>query len=373
VTVVEPEPAQGRIVGESIPPDTRLLLEDLEVWSDFQDDRHEPCLGSCAAWGADSIGYNDFVLNPFGGGWHLDRGRCNRRMRDSAAKAGAHILSGRYQHPLSSSDGGGFLLRVTRHEGPAVALTARYVIDATGRSALFARATDAERLCLDQFVIISGYFRQGPQSSRSQLSLLESQPDGWWYTAAVPGGEVIVAFASDPANVRRDRLADADRWRARIPSTRHVAQRLTGCRYVPGSLTVRVAGSAIMRPTAGPGWYAVGDAASLHDPITAGGLHNALTDGIRAADAIASANTSDIGSPDANSDAEAAYDREQTDGFADYTQVRNYLYHREDRWPDSPFWYERHHATGNLNEAGQHTHLNRNTAMASSTEHSFGY
>ena len=347
VTLVEPEPASGRIVGESIPPDTRVLLEDLGVWRRFQEDPHEPCLGSCAAWGNSALGYNDFVLNPYGVGWHLDRSRFNRMLLDSAAEGGARIIAGRFSDLLPSKDAS-HQFRLTGAGGRPRVLTARYVIDATGRSASFARAMGAERRILDQFSVICGYFQRPPhasrsQPSRSQLSLLESQPDGWWYTAAVPGDELIVAFATDPGHVRKHRLADPDRWRAQIRSTRHISQRLAGCQFLSGSLTVRVANSAILRPTAGPGWYAVGDAATLHDPLTAGGLYNALTNGIRAADAITSIANSKSTHTNATEAAEAAYDRDLTAAFADYTQVRNYFYEREDRWSESRFWRKRHH------------------------------
>ena len=62
-------------IGESIPPDSRQLLAELDVLTEFLAENHEPCLGSCSSWGSEQLGHNDFLLNPYGYGWHLDRTR----------------------------------------------------------------------------------------------------------------------------------------------------------------------------------------------------------------------------------------------------------------------------------------------------------
>ena len=49
-------------VGETIPPDTRVLLDTLGVWDAFRQQGHEVCLGSCSIWGTQDVGYNDFLL-----------------------------------------------------------------------------------------------------------------------------------------------------------------------------------------------------------------------------------------------------------------------------------------------------------------------
>ena len=55
-------------IGETVPPDTRLLLDQLGILADFLAEKHEPGLGSCSSWGADELGYNDFLFNPQGNG-----------------------------------------------------------------------------------------------------------------------------------------------------------------------------------------------------------------------------------------------------------------------------------------------------------------
>ena len=72
VMVVEATQYRPPRIGETIPPDTGLVLRQLEVWRAFLNEEHLPCFGSCASWGSDAVGYNDFVVTGKGHGWHLD-------------------------------------------------------------------------------------------------------------------------------------------------------------------------------------------------------------------------------------------------------------------------------------------------------------
>jgi 2-polyprenyl-6-methoxyphenol hydroxylase-like FAD-dependent oxidoreductase len=92
VLLVGPTRHRHLRVGESVPPDIRLVLDELGLWDEFLKERHETWLGSSSSWGADALGYNDFLFNPLGNGWHLDRARFdgflarNIRRRNAAPK-----------------------------------------------------------------------------------------------------------------------------------------------------------------------------------------------------------------------------------------------------------------------------------------------
>jgi flavin-dependent dehydrogenase len=93
--------------------------------------------------------------------------------------------------------------------------------------------------------------------------------------------------------------------------------------------------SARLDRARGPGWLAVGDAASSFDPISAQGIHKALADALLAADAIAVW----LGRGDAR--ALDRYAAGVASRFDDYLQNRAYLYSLERRWVDAPFWARR--------------------------------
>jgi len=78
----------------------------------------------------------------------------------------------------------------------------------------------------------------------------------------------------------------------------------------------------------------VGDAASAYDPLTSQGIHKALAAGLQAGDAIARRLASEA--PDF-----AAYGESLARSWKEYLSLRSYLYTREARWPDQPFWRAR--------------------------------
>jgi flavin-dependent dehydrogenase len=318
----------GRRVGETIPPDARGLLETLGAWQSFAGAGHEPCLGSCAAWGSPALGYNDFVMAGLGPGWHLDRARFERGLLDLARDRGVSI---RRACRLRDIDPGSPepVLHLDGADGETV--KARYVIDATGIRAAVARRAGAAPLELDRLSFAYGFFDGRAAASTSKLTVAEAVEDGWWYAASVPGGEVAVAFATDPELAREHRIANEQSWFARLLRTRHVAARLDGCRLRHGSLIVRAAPVRRLDRAAGRCWLAVGDAASAFDPMSSQGIYKALEDGMRAAGAIAESLAADANlSPD--------YGDAIVTAFEDHRISRNHFYGLEQRWPDAPFW-----------------------------------
>lgn len=323
-----------RRIGESIPPDTRLLLDDLQGWEAFVADRHEPCLGSCAAWGSDVLGYNDFVLNAHGPGWHLDRAVFERRLRELAQARNVEIfretrlVDVKFDAPAVNT------LCLELLSGGVQKIEARYVVDATGARAAVARRAGTLPKVLDRLVFVYGFFDAAAGASGSQLTIAETAPDGWWYAAGVPGRELVVAFATDPEQAREAQIASEHCWLGRVLRTRHVAARLDGCRFRRGSLLVRAAPVSRLDCAAGRRWLAVGDAAAAYDPLSSQGIYKALADGLRAAAALTEALSAD-------SDIPPEYARVTLDEFEEHRVSRNHFYGLETRWAASPFWHRR--------------------------------
>ena len=311
VALVHAGDAVAITVGETIPPDARLLLDRLGLLEAFLAEGHARSLGSCSAWGSDTLGYNDFLLNPQGSGWHLDRARFDAFLRSRTMDAGATLIEGARLDDAVAT-GNGYRLRFGGRE-----IEAGYVVDASGRGSAFARRVGARQLLLDRLTFVYGFFETTLSASRSRLTLLEAVPEGWWYAAALPGDRVAVAFAGDADGVRADGLGQEARWLEAVSATHHLAERLDGCRFISGSLTPRVAPSFRLDPVCGPHWLAIGDAAACFDPLAAQGIYKALEDGIDAAAVI-------------------------TGGSADdYVAIRGHFYALEQRWPESPFWQRR--------------------------------
>jgi flavin-dependent dehydrogenase len=338
VLLVEPLRHRDLRVGESVPPDIRILLDELGLWDEFLKEKHETCLGSCSSWGADALGYNDFLFNPLGNGWHLDRARFDGFLARKAAERGTGICSGMHFDGCEQLGQHGFRLRLVGENGHARTAAARFVVDATGIGARFARRIGARRDFLDQLICVAGFFELPDPARFSRLTMLEAVEYGWWYAAKLPDARLAVVAASDPQIVKQDGLHRSECWLERLAATNHISGVLCGARLIADTQLTCAAPSFLLDKVVGDGWLAVGDAASPFDPISSQGIYQALSDGLRAGEAIASHLRG-------NDRQLTGYQSSVTSRFQHYRRTRNYFYGLEQRWPAASFWMRRRSAT----------------------------
>jgi len=328
----------GFRIGESIPPDTALLLAELNLLQGFLAQGHERCLGSCSSWGDDALGYNDFVTNPHGPGWHLDRTRFDAFLAHQAAERGARLELGWRLETAERRPAGGWRLTFQTTEGRTQLIDAGIVVDATGQRAAFARLAGARRRIADRLICIAGRFHLHPgaalDAGMGKLTLLEARSYGWWYAARLANGEAVVAVTTDPESCRRRTLRNPVSWLCHLAQTRHLGARLDGSAFLPERLRAWPASSSRLDLPHGADWLAVGDAAGSYDPLTSQGIYKALAGGLQAGDAIArrlAGETTDF----------TAYGESLARSWQEYLGLRSHLYTREARWADQPFWQAR--------------------------------
>ncbi|NET55645.1 MAG: NAD(P)/FAD-dependent oxidoreductase [Symploca sp. SIO2E6] len=351
ILVVESGYYQTIRIGESIPPDTRILLEELGILEDFLKENHETCFGSCSSWGNDELGYNDFLFNPYGNGWHLDRRRFNAFLAQKAVERGVELHCGTKVRSCDRVLSEGFQLQLMGEDNQTQVITASFLVDATGIRASFARRLGARKLFLDQLICAIAFFELPPDSHFAKLTLLEAVEYGWWYVAKLPNNKLATVVASEPSMIKDTGLHRMENWRAYLKETKHISKELADCGAIDNlsvSLTpqakaqdpmVCAAPSFQLDQTTGNGWLAVGDAASAFDPISSQGIYKALWDSLKAAQAIASYFQGD-------SRGLQEYESLIASRFDNYLTQRNYFYKMEQRWPTSPFWQRRQERTG---------------------------
>lgn len=321
-------------IGESIPPDIGLFFAKVGIEDAFKAEAHEPCLGSCSAWGSSRLGFNDFIVNPHGHGWHLDRQRFEIFLAREVESRGARILKGTRFEKLDVNEAGDFVLSVTDAHGRRSAIQARFVVDASGARAVFSRRLGAKRRFLDQLVGVAGFITLSDDKPFSQLTMLEAVDYGWWYAAKLPGGRVAVVVASDPKLIKQRKLNQFDEWKQHLSQTIHLSSEFRNLALCPEKLIVVPVASDLLDPIAGQNWLAAGDAASSFDPISSQGIYKAFSNGIDAADAIARHFAGDH-------EGLRLYGETVRSQFSDYVRNRNYFYSTECRWEDSEFWSRR--------------------------------
>ncbi|HSS49840.1 MAG TPA: NAD(P)/FAD-dependent oxidoreductase [Thermoanaerobaculia bacterium] len=323
-------------IGEGLPPAARPLLRDLGALEPFLDDGHLPSFGNESSWGSGTPRIHDFIRDPNGHGWHLDRVRFDAMLRRLAQEAGAELWAPARLRGFSREAGGAWRLSI----GPAEKeqeTRAGWLVDATGRAAYVARQLGAKTAYDDRQVAFTALFapRPGEPEDHDSLTRVESAPDGWWYTALLPGKRRVVAFLTDADLEAARAAAQPAGFDELLAQTHNVRSRLaTGGYRRLAAPRGGPAASARLIPGHGDGWVAIGDAALAFDPLSSQGILTALYGGLRAARSIES---------------ELAGTRGSVKGFSEdlhrvheaYRRNRLAIYAEEKRWAERDFWRRR--------------------------------
>jgi flavin-dependent dehydrogenase len=318
--------------GETLPPDILAALDRLGLSDAFRADVHLPCPGSISLWGREKPGHNDFILNPMGPAWHIYRSRFEAMLRARAAQTGASIRTGTRAVAVTRVDDGFDVMLQHPSEGRRP-VHAAWVLDATGWRAWFARRQGATRREHDRMIAIVRFaeIRSGKFTSQT---IVEATPDGWWYCARLPGDRIVTVLMAERRDARALTLGGYASWRELLAATRLLAPRLAACRLDGESFRSYPVASSMLDRVEGDRWLAVGDAASVYDPIAAQGIYKALADAADATRTIAAAVGRTEPPPWRYSDRVAAR-------FEDYLANRAHLYELERRWTGAPFWRQR--------------------------------
>ncbi len=275
---------------------------------------------------------NEFILYVHNTGWRLDRARFDNRLAVEAGKRGALPLSAKVRALAPSGDG--WIIDC----GEAGIHPARCVVDATGRAALLSRLAGLRPVNYDRLVASVVFFLDLRDADRpgADAAVIESVPDGWWYTAATPAGHRVVAFMTDSDLARRLRVSRLDAWMNTLAATRHV-RNLVGASQPLLPPRLWPASSRYLEGHSPTGLIAVGDAISSFDPLSSQGILKALRSGILASYAIADHLWRSDGGRGC-----ARYAALMRREFATYQETLHNYYRLEQRWSDAPFWRRRH-------------------------------
>lgn len=300
--------------GETLLPEAKQILLGLEAWEAFAALGSSPCRANRSAWGSDRLHTWDQLNSPHGHGWHVQRHRLETVLRDAAVDAGARLMMARLRDARRIDRS----WRLSLDNG--VRVSAKAILDATGRRAVLARKNGARRVQHDRLLGIAWWH---PGTS-DPATLVETVPTGWWYCAPSGDGMIAILFSdTDLLDWRavharpRELLADAPHTRARIAAT--------GPAGPPAMVT---ASTSLLHPITGPGWIAIGDAAATYDPLAATGILRGMQTGRDAVTAILGATALD-------------HERHERERFDDHLQQRRSHYRSEQRWPHTEFWRRR--------------------------------
>jgi len=331
VALVERNYYQKESMGETIHPSVKQQLQNMGIWARFCEDQHFPSYGNRSAWGDDLLKENQFFFNPYGTGWHLDRNRFNKMLINSAEQAGVRVITDERVCLLSKCLAGGWTMKL---EGRKETLSARLLIDATGRSGNGSSFSEAQRVIIDRLIGIRGVMSLKSGVRRDLYALTEAVEDGWWYSAYVPSGNLVVYFFTDVDLAKTRDYLSIDGWVLSLRKTIYTQLRSSFC-LNEEKLVVRTASSSCLNKVVGENWLAVGDAACAFDPLSSFGIQKGLYMGEKAA--LTVINYLKFG----NLSILQKYEDEVKKSFNSYLMQRVKFYSIEQRWPNSKFWQRR--------------------------------
>lgn len=324
-------------IGESLAPAAIPILQQLGVGERFAAGGHLPCYGNKSAWGSATLRYHDFINDPNGHGWHIDRPLFERQLAERATAVGVQQTSALAIDTATHGNGQWQIaLRPTHRQlTEPTLLGSRFVVDATGRNRWFARRQGVQSVLLDRQVALVAFLAPTAAPLADTTSLVEAVESGWWYSARLPDERLATMLMTDPDLHDRHQISNAAGWQTQLMQTHYTAARIQqgGYRLVDPPRLV-AAESGRLDQLWGEGWVAVGDAAMTYDPLAAHGLTLALAGGRDAALAI----TAHLAG---ERDALAAYAWRLEMAYEQYAARRYAYYCAERRWPTAPYWARR--------------------------------
>ncbi|MHC2627334.1 flavin-dependent dehydrogenase [Bradyrhizobium huanghuaihaiense] len=306
--------------GDALPGAALRILSACGLPSPAQSDAHRPIGGNVSAWGGAPV-YRDFLAEPDGPGWRLNRSAFEADLIAAARAAGVVTLAVGLRRMSREREA----WRLDLHGETA---SARWLIDATGRRAVVSQQLGARRHRDEPLVALVGHARADARY-RMERNLVETTADGWWYAALLPNRGPVFMLHTRPMLIRSG-LAYPHVWRSALASTHLIAPAFPNP-IVEGPLRAHEACGSWLAPVAGDGWVACGDAALSFDPCAGQGLLSALKGGMAAADAVALALEGDM-------DQMGAYVAQVAEARRIYRQRVQVHYAQETRWRGTDFW-----------------------------------
>lgn len=191
----------------------------------------------------------------------------------------------------------------TAPDGTDARFDARYVVDASGRDALFAHASRSTEkiLDLDQTAIFAHFEGvprpEGKLAGDIDIVIFRESPEArpnWFWMIPFKDGRTSVGavVARTWIKEHRARIGKTDDdvtalFRAAVADSRTAGELMGSAKMVWPQARATADFSYRVRDLVGPGWVAIGDAGGFIDPLFSTGAHLAMTGGKAAADVLA--------------------------------------------------------------------------------------
>lgn len=328
VLVMEEQKARTFKVGETLPGIAGKVIAAAGFPNVLRKVAQLKCSGNRSCWGSSEMRLRSGLLDPYGGGVHVDRAQLDGELLRESISAGTQVLTG--ARFLRADRWQGAWTVLLRHEGQVRTVRCDSVIDCTGRRACFARAQSVQRVVVDKQVAVVSVLSGIAADDDDLTTTIETAPKGWWYSTRIPHGRRIVVFFTDGDILKDLNARSAEGFSSLMKLSIHFRSFLSVGYSVECPPAVVLADTSYVPVAAGKQWCAAGDAAAALDPLGSAGIIDAVKSGSAAARLVLSEfkNIDD-------------YSNMVVDQVRANIKTRKSYYLMETRWPAERFWVRR--------------------------------
>jgi flavin-dependent dehydrogenase len=264
---------------ERIAPRTRLHLSEWQLLNRMTVPVAQECSSVLSAWDPDvPPRMTHALLDPYGGGWIVERDAFDRLLRMEALHRGASLVQGDVTavNPRRS----GWIIHF-KGDGSSQTLEAKRIVLAPGCATSLTRILTSRTNSSEKWIATLGRTRHCDPAWQDAPSLLvEKTASGWMYGMPAPAQGAFIGVCV-PAHllIASPRQSPAEIWRRAVAHSRirppcdADADAEVWCRSMTGRVAAQVVGDS---------WAVVGDAALTVDPLSGLGVAFALESGRRA-------------------------------------------------------------------------------------------
>lgn len=268
-------PAPSPALAESLPPSCVRLFDRLGVRDAIDSAGFVRSTGNTVHWGGEAVRSEPFA--PGLTGYQVRRDEFDALLLAHAERSGARVVRDANVRDVQVGEAKDAVVRFVTGMGDET-VTARWVLDCTGRSGLLARRGWRRFEPGQRTMAIVGAWDRpdGWELEDPSHTIVESYDNGWAWSVPVNQVRRLVTVMVDPARTPvAARAALADTYRDELARLRAIPSIIA--RAVPhGDPWARDASSYTADRAAAPGLLLVGDAASFIDPLSSFGVKKAI-------------------------------------------------------------------------------------------------
>ena len=336
-------------IGECLAPASRRILKKLDLLYGMEtivtstgQGLHLRNIGTQSYWGKEQVQIVDHLRNPDGFGWHLDRQAFENYLRESALQRGATCLWSTKFREAHYQDWRWHINAITTDETgneKPYNTSAKFVIDASGRNAHFARALGVQRQHFDKLIACWATL---PNKEQNKMSTISASEFGWWYSASLPNNKRIIALQTDADLLNQKMINNCNLFIKHAQTNREIRNILESNQKDLELHKTVSANSTCLNQFTGKQWAALGDAAMSFDPLSSQGMFSAMANAMELTEMLEEAGF--IIDLDATKicQFQTAYTLRMDQIWATYLKQKKTFYREEMRWKEATFWKRRH-------------------------------